>query len=338
MSELKDRRYVRKLPDAYKKTVESNNNKLLQINEAAVDRLFMDIAEVVSVLDLDNANGKILDDYGEMLGVYRGELNDRQYRAYIKGNIAANISKSDYMSVMRGLDYIFGKGNMSISEVVDSIATVRLADTTYENLLETGLNADQIKELTKKLIAIGVQIEASNFWGTFEFGSIPEEYDAAKGWGNIEQTIGGFFGTIMKGISDVRTRKPLIYVKPPNTRIVYNKPAQVTLSSKTYGARIYYTTDGTDPTDQSTLYTEPFILYSGDYKGVDKTIKAIAYSDDLDPSIISERVVTWKPALIGTFEFSSIKPEYDANKGFGNIAQTIGGYVGDVIDNIQWEE
>lgn len=332
MNDFEDRAYVKRLPDAYDKRPESNNNKLLQINEVAVKALYADISEVVGMLDLDNAFGEILDDYGEMFGLYRGTLNDKQYRAVIKANIAANISKSDHMSVMRGLDYIFGKGNMQISEVTDSIATVRLKDMPYENLLETGLNADQIKELTKKLIAIGVQIEASYFWGTFEFGSIPEEYDECKGWGNIEQTIGGYLGTVVSGTTDIRTRKPLISVVPPNTRITYNQPAKVSLLSYTHNARIYYTTDGTDPTDQSVLYTEPFILYAGDYKGVSKTVKAIAYSDKLPPSIISEHVIAWKPALVGTFEFSSTNPVYDANKGFGNIEQSIGGYVGDVID------
>lgn len=332
MNGFEDKTYVKRLPDAYDKRPESNNNKLLQVNEIAVKALYADISEVVGMLDLDNAFGKILDDYGEMLGLYRGTLNDKQYRAVIKANIAANISKSDYVSVMHGLDYIFGKGNMQISEVKDSVATVRLKDMPYENLLETGLNADQIKELTKKLIAIGVQIEASYFWGMFEFGSIPEEYDESKGWGNIEQSIGGYFGTVVSGVTEIRTRKPRIYVEPPNTRITYNKPAKITLSSNTYNARIYYTTDGTDPTEQSTLFTEPFLLYSNGYKGVSKTIKAIAYSDKLPPSIISEHVITWKPAIVGTFEFSSTNSVYDVNKGFGNIEQSIGGYVGDVID------
>lgn len=334
MNDFEDRAYVKKLPDAYDKRPESNNNKLLQINEVAVKVLYADISEVVGMLDLDNAFGKILDDYGEMLGLYRGTLNDKQYRAVIKANIAANISKSDYMSVMHGLDYIFGKGNMQISEVADSIATVRLKDMPYENLLETGLNADQIKELTKKLLAVGVQIEASYFWGTFEFGSIPEEYDPNKGWGNIEQTVGGYLGTVVSGITDIRTRKPRINVVPPNTRITYNQPAEVSLLCFTHNARIYYTTDGTDPTDRSALYTEPFILYAGDYRGVSKTVKAIAYSDKLPPSIISEHVITWKPALVGTFEFSSSESVYDVNKGFGNIEQSVGGYVGDVTDNL----
>ena len=37
--------------------------------------------------------------------------------------------------------------------------------------------------------------------------------------------------------------------------------ATVTLGSNTEGAKVYYTLDGSDPTIQSTLYTEPFVLH-----------------------------------------------------------------------------
>lgn len=37
--------------------------------------------------------------------------------------------------------------------------------------------------------------------------------------------------------------------------------ATITLGRDTEGAKIYYTTDGSEPTINSTLYTEPFELY-----------------------------------------------------------------------------
>jgi hypothetical protein len=57
----------------------------------------------------------------------------------------------------------------------------------------------------------------------------------------------------------------------------YGKPQFVTLASTTPGA-IYYTTDGSTPTDKSPRYTGKF------YVGVSETIHAVAYARGYDPS------------------------------------------------------
>ena len=40
----------------------------------------------------------------------------------------------------------------------------------------------------------------------------------------------------------------------------FDAPKEITLSSETEGAKIYYTTDGTEPTEKSALYTKPFSI------------------------------------------------------------------------------
>ena len=61
---------------------------------------------------------------------------------------------------------------------------------------------------------------------------------------------------------------------------------KVTLSCDTTGARIYYTTDGTEPTTSSTKYTAQITVSSAE------TIKAIATKKGLVPSAVSEFVYT----------------------------------------------
>ncbi|WP_082786713.1 endonuclease [Sporosarcina psychrophila] len=56
---------------------------------------------------------------------------------------------------------------------------------------------------------------------------------------------------------------------------------EITLSTKTAGATIYYTTDGTDPTIESTSYTTPIIINEA------TTVKAIAMKEELDNSELS---------------------------------------------------
>ncbi len=58
-------------------------------------------------------------------------------------------------------------------------------------------------------------------------------------------------------------------------------PSEITLSTETEGATIYYTTDGSDPTTESDVYTAPLSL-SGD-----TTVKAIAVKDGMGQSDIS---------------------------------------------------
>ena len=55
---------------------------------------------------------------------------------------------------------------------------------------------------------------------------------------------------------------------------------RLTITSATEGAKIYYTTDGTEPTKESLLYTEPIALVKND------TIKAIATCDGYDNSLV----------------------------------------------------
>lgn len=58
--------------------------------------------------------------------------------------------------------------------------------------------------------------------------------------------------------------------------------ADVSLSCKTTGATIYYTTDGSDPTTSNgTVYTAPITITNS------TIIKAIAYKDGISSSIIS---------------------------------------------------
>ena len=67
----------------------------------------------------------------------------------------------------------------------------------------------------------------------------------------------------------------------------------VKMSSETEGAIIYYTTDGTTPTKQSLLYTEPLKVEGGIL-----TIKAIAVSSNVENSPVSTANITIKTNIV----------------------------------------
>ena len=70
--------YVDNLPDAYRKDTDSNNYKILNIQKIEIDGIKEDTEDVYNTLDLDQATGKTLDLYGDMLGQARGFATDDQ--------------------------------------------------------------------------------------------------------------------------------------------------------------------------------------------------------------------------------------------------------------------
>jgi len=71
----------------------------------------------------------------------------------------------------------------------------------------------------------------------------------------------------------------------------YNTPQQITITCATDEALVYYTIDGTDPTAESTPYTEPFTLSAS------ATVKAIAVKEGMNNSQIASAAYTM-PAFL----------------------------------------
>ena len=76
----------------------------------------------------------------------------------------------------------------------------------------------------------------------------------------------------------------------------YEESVSVTIATETPGASIYYTLDGTIPTDSSTMYTGAINLTAT------TTIKAIAYADDLEPSFVATANYT----VINTIDVTTV--------------------------------
>ena len=63
------------LPDAFRKSEDSNNYKLLHINEKSKASIVKTFKDLFELLDIDKASGTHLDMYGKMFGVNRGQLD-----------------------------------------------------------------------------------------------------------------------------------------------------------------------------------------------------------------------------------------------------------------------
>jgi len=94
----------------------------------------------------------------------------------------------------------------------------------------------------------------------------------------------------------------------------------IALASATEGATIYYTTDGTDPTSESTLYSQPIVI--------DKTttIKAMAVAEGLENSDVQ----TFNYTVVGQEDILSIA---DARAKANGTSVTIKGVVAGKLKN-----
>lgn len=86
----------------------------------------------------------------------------------------------------------------------------------------------------------------------------------------------------------------------------------VTITCETEGASIYYTTDGTEPTNQSTAYTAPFELTES------ATVKAIAYDANNNASVVASKEFVKTPSISTAAEFNTL-PENTTFVFNGNL-------------------
>lgn len=189
-----------RLPDCYRKDQESNNVKILKLGRLAAEQLRADIRAVLESLDLGHATGKTLDLYGDMLGQRRGLLNDEQYRYMLLSKIGRNTVQGDYNSIMDTLVLMFGSqmGDITLDDLEveeeERPCVVKLTKFPVQILISAGFSSRQAVAMIESLLPICVTLAADNFEGTFEFAESAGVYDELAGFGNVEQTIGGYLG------------------------------------------------------------------------------------------------------------------------------------------------
>lgn len=188
---------VLNLPDAYKKTPESNNHKLLLVEKHIYNGIRSMLQTIFDSLDIDNASGAALDMWGQRQNVPRGSSDDTQYRIRIKANIAQSLCDGSRNSVADALAYMLSTDTSKI-KIKDGEQTglVHLIDIPLTLLVDGGFTTDQIIAMIEAMLAEGVHLSYYEFSGTFEFSGTDDDYDESKGFADVEGSIGGYFGLL----------------------------------------------------------------------------------------------------------------------------------------------
>lgn len=195
---------VKNLPDAFKKTTDSNNFKILEIERIACNDLRERLQDIGDILDINNATGKTLDLYGERVGQPRGLATDEKYILMIKSKIMRNISVGSYPSVVNAICETF---NCEPSQVLitenEEACTITVAALPLSVINAAGLTTSQTVALIKSMLPVGISVKTFMFEGTFEFSDSENDYDDEKGFCDIEGgTIGGYLGVTNADINE----------------------------------------------------------------------------------------------------------------------------------------
>lgn len=197
--------HINNLPDCYNKEKTSNNYKILELSDYNVDKIRRTLKDIENSLNLNNAKGKTLDYYGELVGQSRGLATDEQYILLIKTKIMRNLVNGSNKSITDALCAIL---NCKQSQVFIT-ETTKPCEVTITVPLSTIINAEltvnQFTQLLKTLIPVGVVLSSNAMYeGTFEFSNVENEYNEKAGFCDVEGgTIGGYLGTISANTDEI---------------------------------------------------------------------------------------------------------------------------------------
>ncbi len=188
--------HVKNLPDAYKKTTDSNNFKILEVERSALAAFRSDVSDVFNSLDIDKAYGATLDLYGTLAGQLRNGLSDAEYRIMIKAKNQENVSTGTYNSVVEAIcntfscsptDTYFRESSMPLS--------LEIVQMPYAAITKNNLTPQQAIAVIRRFLPVCVIVENYSFIGSFQFSASETEYDEFSGFSEAENgAIGGFFG------------------------------------------------------------------------------------------------------------------------------------------------
>lgn len=192
--------HVLNLPDAYKKTNESNNYKILNIEQDINQQIRQDLNDISDILDYDHAIGNTLDNYGYRVGQLRGQADDEKYLLLIRAKILRNLSNGTISSILTSLKETFRceYSDIELKEHKRESCYVSIISLPLSVINEMGFTANQVIAMIRGLLPVGIYLETLLFEGTFSFASGSEWiYDENTGFSDIDSPeLGGYLGVI----------------------------------------------------------------------------------------------------------------------------------------------
>ena len=202
MSILND--MLKRLTDNYNKEPNSKIGKLFNIVASELEDLKLSINRTGSWRDIDEAEGKTLDNIGLNVQQFRGQATDEIYRILLKSKIARNLSDGSINTIIQVLAVTLSTDPSEIvieEKYADALdpepAAIKLIGLPIARINEAGMSPQTFIRIVDRIVAAGVRVDTIELSGTFELSSTTNiEVDNDTGLADELMTIGGTLGEV----------------------------------------------------------------------------------------------------------------------------------------------
>lgn len=202
MSILND--MLKRLTDNYNKEPNSKIGKLFNIVASELEDLKLSINRTGSWRDIDEAEGKTLDNIGLNVQQFRGQATDEIYRILLKSKIARNLSDGSINTIIQVLAVTLSTDPSEIvieEKYADALdpepAAIKLIGLPIARINEVGMSPQTFIRIVDRIVAAGVRVDTIELSGTFELSSTTNiEVDNDTGLADELMTIGGTLGEV----------------------------------------------------------------------------------------------------------------------------------------------
>jgi len=177
----------------------------MQIVSEELDDIQIMYRRIEDWQDLEQAEGVALDNIGQDLMQFRGEVSDDIYRVLIASRIARNKATGTYNNMIEVLSLAL---NVDPSEIVieEGIAgepqTITLIQIPLTTLAEIGMTIGQLGRIVARLTAAGIGVKFVEFFGTFEYVGDSLGFDLDTGYADENMVNGGTLGDLYQPDND----------------------------------------------------------------------------------------------------------------------------------------
>lgn len=205
----------------------------------------------------------------------------------IGGKNLTNVDRDAYSTTAMGsaiskIELQIGSITCTLNSVKLTVATDASFSNVVDQITKTSVSANSVLEFTPT---------SGTEWVTNAYYKLTFNVTCGSSNVYVQLTKVTFYNN-PSGPSSVAT--PVISGTTP-----FEGSTQVSISCETSGAQVYYTTDGSDPTTSSTLYSEPFTI------NATTTVKAIAVLNG-ETSNVATKTFTAIPAISSIAEFNDL--------------------------------